>query len=850
MSPPAWERVKEELAALLELPVTLRGEVLTRLRAEDPELAAEVDSLLDGAGEVTSFLETPAPHRIRPTRGEGHDETGAAPPTRIGPWRIVGEIGRGGMGTVYLGERDDGAFSQSVAIKLVRPELASEQLRRRFLAERRILASLDHPNIARLLDGGATNEGVPFLVLEFVSGEPIDLYCEARRLPLEERLRLMAAVCGAVHHAHRNLVLHRDIKTANILVTADGVPKLLDFGIAKLLSSETEGEELTSFGGARLLTPEWASPEQLRGELLTTASDVYSLGVLLFVLLTGARPHSADSASTEALAAAIDASPPPRLEGAAAGIEERRLQGDLAWITQRALAPEPSRRYATAAGLAIDLESFLAGSPVEAHPPDLRYRLGKFLRRHRAAAAALTVAIGCLVAATAVSVRQAAIANRERELAERRFGDVRRLANVVLFEVQDSLSDVPGALAARQLLVENALRYLDDLAREAGDEPALLRELASAYERVGELQGTPNWSSAGKSGDALASFERALALRERLAGSAVSGAVLAQEQVKLADTQLKVGDVLATRGETKAALDHHRIAGRIYEGIAAGKPRETNADLDRQLAVVEVALGDDSWELGDRAGAMEHFRKALAYASAARTLEPQENVPLRQCGVIEQRLGDGEVAAKNWGAALAHYRASLAIDEELSRRAPESAETLRDLGVDYARMGVIARAGGELETALETFRRGSALREHLLAGAPGDVRAIADAAESQFQEAQVLAALGRARESVAPAAKAIRRWRDLVNTDPDNVRWLDALAQALSEQARWDAAAGARSEAEARIREAIALRRTIASGHPDYDRNAPLLSDLQRMLDRVRAGDALPALDPELGISP
>ena len=311
-----WTRVKEELLAVLELSPAAGRRRLQELEQEDPELAAEIAALVAAADESEPFLALPALERA----SAASPAPGVAP-ERVGPWRLEAEIGRGGMGTVWRARRDDGAFDQVVAVKFVRPELATDLLRRRLEAERRILASLQHESIARLLDGGVTDEGVPYLVLEYVDGESIDAWCAHQALPVEARLRLFLEVCAAVDFAHRKLVLHRDIKSSNVLVDGMGRPKLLDFGIAKLLGPEAEEVDWTALGFARPLTPEWASPEQLRGDPLTTASDVYSLGVLLCSILTGERPHRWTGQAPDVLARQIADSGP----NAAGGLLRRSV---------------------------------------------------------------------------------------------------------------------------------------------------------------------------------------------------------------------------------------------------------------------------------------------------------------------------------------------------------------------------------------------------------------------------------------------------------------------------------------------------------------------------------------------
>ncbi len=817
-----WSRVKDELLAVLDLEHAAGRERLRALARESPELAAEVAALVAHADESVPFLEVPALERAAAAATPL-----PAAPARVGPWRLEAEIGRGGMGTVWRGRRDDGAFDQVVAVKFVRPELATDLLRRRLMAERRMLAGLDHDNIARLLDGGVTGDGVPYLILEHVDGEPIDAWCDGRALPIAKRLKLFLVVCAAVEFAHRKLVLHRDIKSSNVLVDTRGRPKLLDFGIAKLLGPEPADEAWTALGLDRPLTPEWASPEQLKGGPLTTASDVYSLGVLLCTLLTGERPHRFSGQSPGELARQIEergGGPRPGLlrRHAAPGVERQALRGDLERILSRALAPEPERRYGTAAELAADVERFLDGRPVAAHPPSTGYRMRKFARRHRAGVAAgVLVALSLLIGLVA-TLREARIAEAERARAERRFADVRRLANEMLFNVHAALENVAGAMAARRMLVDNALRYLGDLALEAGDEPALLAELAAAYERVGEIQGMPGWSGAGRTSDALASFERALELHRRsraLAGSGEGGDVA---EARVLD---RIGAVLAARGETGAALVRHREALGLLQRAVATAP---SAAIRLELARVLVSLGDDQWELGDLAAATASYEEALGVARSATASAPGSLPLARQLGVVEQRLGDAAAESGDWPRALEHHAASLAVDRELAQRNPDDIEVQRDLGTDLSRLAVDQLARGAVADALALNQEASRLRQTLLAADPGDARAADDAAESRLETGRTLSVLGRSGEAALEIAAAIESRRDLVERDPGNVRWRDALASALAARAEAEARRGEHAAAAAALAEALAIRRQIAAESPDFATNRAALEELER----------------------
>lgn len=826
--PVDWLDLKRELLELLEQTDAERAAGLARIRQSAPQRAADLQSLIEAA--QSEYLERPAWASI------ALPAVDVAPPERIGPWKIMDELGRGGMGTVYRAQRDDGSFVQTVAVKLIRAELVSAELRRRFDSERRILASLEHPNVARLLDAGTTAQGVPYLVLEYVAGEPIDRFCDLRALEVEQRLALFRLVCAAVHAAHQRLILHRDLKAANVLVDSAGQPKLLDFGIAKILLPEAQEGELTLVGFARPLTPEWSSPEQLRGEALTTASDVYSLGVLLYVLLTGRRPHAYSAKPPAAFATDIESTRPASLWVAARdqpppGVSAQRLRGDIERLAQKALATDLHERYASVADLDADVARLLGGRPIAAHPPSLGYRFRRMVLRNQVASAAVALAALGLMAATAFSVRQAAIAMQERQRAERRFEDVRRIANVVLFDLNDALANISGTLAVREVLVQNALRYLDDLARETGREPEMLTELAVAYERIAEVQGMPSWPSHGRSGNALASLERALELHRR--ANALAGSSAIAEARVLSN----VGSILAARGESSRARDSQHEAEAALRMVAA-----TGRDVGwvLQLARIQVAAGDATWELGDVPSADREYQRALVTVHDGRVKFSDTTSLMRQLGVVEQRLGDAAAVRADWSQARLHHGASLAADDALLLREPGSLELQRDLGTDLSRVGAVAFMLGQHREALIAHHRALDLRNRLAHADPGDARAQDDAAESHLQIAQSLAATGRTLEARAAATMAATSWRALVQRDPDNARTGSSLANALVALARCEAAIGQRASALAHVAEARRIRVGLATVNPDFRLAVDAISGLDALDAQIRAGRALP----------
>ena len=434
-----WREVNALFQQVLDHSPAEREAFLRRIG--DSELEGAVRALLHADEAAEQFLEEPL---VRPEEkrspGLATERTSAEPSPpldrQIGPYRLLRRIGQGGMSTVYLARRED-EFQRQVALKLIRRDMESAESERRLRDERKILAHLDHPYIARLYDGGTTEDGLPFFVMEVIDGQPIDLYCDERRLSIRERLELFLKILMAVHYAHQNLIVHRDLKPSNILVTDDGTPKLLDFGIAKILNAElaVEGSEKTATW-MRMLTPSYASPEQLRGTAITTASDVYSLGALLFKLLTGALPYRLDGDAPQEVAQRLAESDPRAPSEALAELAEsdrksaarsrhvsptelrQELAGDLDAIVRKALQPATQRRYGSVEQLSQDLQRHLNGFPVQAGPDSLGYRAAKFLRRHRRAVIAGTVALGLLAFLLGMLAVQNLRVARERDRAQ------------------------------------------------------------------------------------------------------------------------------------------------------------------------------------------------------------------------------------------------------------------------------------------------------------------------------------------------------------------------------------------------------------------------------------------------
>ena len=642
MNAEQWQRVKQLLEQAIALDTTERSSFLDQSCGGDSDLRLEVESLLSSHEQAEAdFLNIPAvnlkllapPAAVR----SGH---------RIGVYQIIEEIGRGGMGEIYRATRADGQYTKEVAIKFVRGGFDTAFVLERFRTERQILATLDHPNIARLLDGGTTQDRIPYLVMELIEGTRIDSYCDDHNLSITERLQLFRQVCAAVQYAHQRLVIHRDIKPSNILVTKEAVPKLLDFGIAKILDP-TAGVEATI---ALPMTPEYASPEQIRGEPITTASDVYSLGVVLYQLLTGRSPYPGETRSPHEMARAVCEADPGRpsaavvkavlkpqhhigeqsepttpeqfsktREGSPAKLR-RRLAGDLDNIVLMALHKEPQGRYASVEQFAEDIRRHLERVPVAATEPSWRYRAGKFVTRHKASVAAAAAMSLVLIAGVGAIVREARIASANQRKAENRFNDVRKLANSLMFEIHDSIRDLPGSTPARKLLVSRALEYLDDLSRESKGDVSLQKELAAAYHRVGDVLGYPYAANLGDSAGALASYRKSLAILEPLAAANPNNNTNDRKlQGDLVDTYFRIANVLEFTGDFKGALSTIEKALPITEKLAVGVNDPVQADrLAGSYYFTAGLLG----QLGNPTGAADSYRRAASIRQAALKTNP------------------------------------------------------------------------------------------------------------------------------------------------------------------------------------------------------------------------------------
>ncbi|MGE0884382.1 MAG: tetratricopeptide repeat protein [Blastocatellales bacterium] len=680
MNPERWQRIGEIFCTVADRPADEREAYLTRVCGDDEELRREVLDLL-AQSPPDSFLDDPIRHAAFALNNESEDEMLGR---RIGPYRLSCLIGRGGMGAVYEAVRDDQQFDQRVALKLIKRGMDTDFVRQRFLRERQILAGLDHPHIARLLDGGTTADGLPYFVMEFVAGEPITTYCRNKELSFEAKLRLFRDVCAAVQHAHQKLVVHRDLKPSNILVTAEGMPKLLDFGIAKLLSSDVAQAPTRTLTSVRLMTPEYASPEQVRGGAITTATDVYALGVVLYELLTGRRPHQFDTyAPLEIERAICDTEAPRPSEIVDSSLKlGKKLSGDLDNIVMTALRKEPERRYPSVEKFSEDIRRHLAGLPITARADTFSYRASKFMQRHRVGVAAASLVLLSLLAgifATTYAARQARV---ERDRANQAAATAEAVTQslVSVFEFADPGTAKGNAITAKELLDEGAEKVVLELKAQPAVQAKLMDTIGGLYQRIGVYD------------RAQQLMEESLKLRRRTFGA---------EHVDVA-TSL------------------HHLAALAYERSDYATSESTfreALEMRRKLLGKEHAdIADSMSGLGQTLMALGKFPEAESLVRQALEMRRRLLTPGHK-DIAESLNGLGRVLSEQgkFAEAAETYRQSLAIHRTLyGEEHPLVANSLNNLAAMLHELG-------DYNAAEPLFREALGLRQKLLGNEHPDV---------------------------------------------------------------------------------------------------------------------------------
>jgi non-specific serine/threonine protein kinase/serine/threonine-protein kinase len=719
---------------------------MDRLCGSDSELRSSVESLLAREQEAGALLDSAA--------APGAQWRAEAPaPETIGPYHVVKEIGRGGMGVVYLGERADGQYRKQVAIKLITAAHPDAQTGRRFERERQILAQLEHPGIARLLDGGSTAGGQPYFIMEYVDGLPLLEFCRRGALGVSERLLLFLQIADAVGYAHRRLIVHRDLKPGNILVTAEGQVKLLDFGLGQMIGGQQPGDEITQAGPAPM-TPAYASPEQIRGESYTVAGDVYSLGVILFELLAGRRPYPATTNYLDLARAICDAEVPPLADAVDANAPNaaslrRKLRGDLETITAKALEKDPSRRYPTVDEFSSDLRRFQQGRPVAARKPTWRYRAARLAARHRIAVPAGALALLLIVGF-------AAFGWWEARRSERRFNQVRGLAHAVMFELYDAIAPLPGSTSARALLARRALEYLENLSQEAGYNRSLQREVGLGYERIGEVEGDLSQSSLGRVPASLESLRKGAGILERLAAGSPGDAGLRHDYLRAA---VDLARAYGQAGQFDAGIAQVRRAVAIAEGAAAAHPGDLIAMSDLVAALAGLADAVSNEKRYPEAIVLRERVQDLARRVTVLAHDSRESQ--RSLAVAEKRLAALYGVTGRLDDCRREYEMARSIDEQRCAHNPQDMRAKIDLSYDYSDLGWAAGAMNRLDDALQFNRMALDLRQQAAQADPQDFRAATAVAASTKRIGLVLKRMAKPSEALSELGAAAARYAEL-----------------------------------------------------------------------------------------
>lgn len=748
LTPERWALIKSIFDRVADAAPSDRDTLVSSLTDGDDTLRRDVMALLDADAD-TDVMPDVLP---RPWMTLEDPLVGRT----IGAYRLEREIGHGGMGTVYLGRRTD-AFEQTVAIKIMRRSFDITHIRTHFLAERQILARLEHPHIGRLLDGGSTPDGLPYFVMEFLQGEPITTYCRTHVPSRTDRLRLFLDVCDAVDYAHRQLIVHRDLKPGNVLVTTDGTVKLLDFGIARALNADAANS------GALRLSHNYASPEERRGEGGTVTSDVYSLGVLLREVLTGDAPGAAASNTA--------------------------LPADLEAIVQRASTADAKARYPSVRDLADDARRYLKYFPVVARQARVGYRASRFLRRHRLAASAVTLIVASLTVGLVT-------ATAERRRAERRFEDVRRLTHALLFDLHDEIARLPGAIDVRRRLLTRAQSYLKTLEPEPGEAAALRMEVATVYDRLGTI--------AFDMETALASYTEAARLFDQIAAAAPPDPALQQRRIENLHNS---GDLRKMMGQIDRALDDAGRALVMAEALAREVPDSADAvEMVRRSHTLIGFIHEDAGEFDEASAA--HAR-ALAVSTEAHGRWPGDAAQ-RRIGVSLARLGISLSGAGQYTEAMTAFNRAAAVIEPLALAEPVNVVYKRDLWTVLLNRGLTRlNSGGD---AREELLRALQLKEWLAESDPRDTGHQRGLSVSRFAVGRALAQDGRGADAVRYLDGALAIGGRIAAADKSNLEsridvgtFSLALAHLLDELGRHDEARGYRAAGEAQLRACAAL---------------------------------------------
>jgi len=832
-----WDRVQEIFLAAADLPAGHIAAYLHQVCGEDDALRREVESLLRADGVMEARLAG----AIEAEAG-ALCETPAAPAPEVGGYRVLREIGRGGMGAVYLAERDDGHFQKRVAIKVVKRGMDSDDVLGRFRHERQILANLDHPYIARLIDGGTTVDGRPFFVMDYVEGQPIDVYCRERGLSVEARLRLFLLVCEAVAYAHRGLVVHRDLKPGNVLVTSDGIPKLLDFGVAKLLTPDSSSSLTITASPVRPLTPEYASPEQWRGLPVTTAIDVFALGAVLYELLTGVRARRFGNSTPQDMESVVcDTEAPRPSQAAAEAALGRQLAGDLDNIVAMAMHRDPSRRYQSVDQMADDIRRHLSGRPVLARQDSLAYRAGRYIRRHRLALSAAAVVFTSLLAGVTIALsearqadaarhiaeaqketadreqaradQQAQVARIAQERSERRLAQMVELADRSLYDVHTAIERLPGSTDARRRIVATTLQFLENLSKDADPDDRLREVLSAAYFKVADVQGYPLHPNLGDNEGALANYRKSIDLINALLRKQPNNPRYLLQRV---DAEVRTAAILWHIEERPRALQILQAALPEARSLARSQPADKDC-RDAEISVISEMAA--AYKANDNTASLQCERQAIVLLSRMMKDFPgSRDVKLDLASAYSQ-LGQLLHRTASSDEVVGYYRRSIALREEMVAATPTDAVARRGLMISYANLGSIldspyVPSRGDATGAREYFGKAVSIARELAQADPSDRLAQYDLANALARQAMIDPPPDERANSLASLRQAQNIFEELLAADPKSSQTAKALTLTGEYAGHRLRDLGRRQEALAEYRKSLSLAQKFLAANP------------------------------------
>jgi len=802
-----WEQVENIFLEAADLPRQEQAAFLDHACGDNEGLRREVQSLLDSDRKSGERI-------TRAVEDEAQSLFGLSPiiGSRLGAYRVVREIGRGGMGAVYLAVRDDDQYQKNVAIKLVKRGMDTSDVLNRFQHERRILAALDHAYIARLIDAGTSSDSRPFFVMDYVEGQPIDIFCRHRALTLADRCRLFLKVCEAVSHAHRNLVVHRDLKPGNIFVAPDGTPKLLDFGVAKLLAADADPHLTVTGMQARLLTPQYASPEQVMGRPVNTTTDVYSLGGVFYELLTGSCAQELNSTSPEEIERVIclQEVPPP-------SATKPGVPADLDNIVRMAMRKDPSRRYQSVDQFADDIRRYLSGRPVLARKDSIFYRAGKFVRRNRLMIAAVAVVVASLLGGIVIATSQ-------RRRAERRLTQMVDLANRSLFDVHSAIERLPGATDARREIVRTTLAFLENLSADVGRDDNLRLSLATAYWRLADVQGYAHKPNLGDMKGALAGYKKSAQFLDPLRIRRPNDPDVLRQVV---DTYQHMGSVLGEMGDVPAMVRAYENALPAAKLLRKLQPNDVESSQAEGVFYNDLAL---ALQFDDPKRANEYARMHMALVPEQLKKFPGNDDIADEAAVAHATLSALLSRTGDNAQALKEAKESAAIREGVSARNPNDVFRLRLLMIAYGHVGdhlgspFIVNAGDAVG-AREYFDKCVVIARQIIKADPQDRTARFDLANALLRQGAAEVPGGDRAVSLASLRESVEILDSLIKEIPTALRYQRPLTLVhqymgicLREMGRLD-------EAIVELRRSVQIADAMLAAHPG---DAPALARLVR----------------------